>query len=278
MKTFDAPKSRCEICGAENIFPYHQDHNGIRIFKCASCKIQFMNPQYTDAYLTEYYAAYTIDEPKWDEPSRYCHNFYLSLVEKYASSLGKLLDIGAGRGDLLAVAKERGWSPVGYDVDFTTTQKVGKAIGVEILSGDFTKINWGSQVFDLITMHHVLEHLKSPVPYLNIIHSALRQQGILFIVLPNVRSISSTGKFYLEKLKIRRRRVGAYYDTSHHLWYYTPFTLKRMLSRFGFEVVHMRSGHQARPNQSAFVRAFRRNITERFIWKSTFLVIARRKS
>jgi SAM-dependent methyltransferase len=236
-----------------------------------------MNPPYTDEYLAKYYSTYIQDEPEWDEPAVYCHHFYFSLIEKYVSPPGKLLDIGAGQGHLLLVAKERRWSPIGYDVDSVTTKKVSEKIGVEILCGDFIKINWGEQTFDLISMHHVLEHLKSPVPYLRIIHSALREKGIFFIVLPNIHSLSSLGKFYLEKLKIKCRRVGAYYDTSHHLWYYTPRSLKNLLSRFGFEVLYMRSGHQVRPNQSHLKRTWRRNVTERFLWKSTFLVIARKK-
>lgn len=277
MNKFDAPKSNCELCGSGKIFLYHQDHKGIQIFKCRNCKVQFMNPQYTDEYLADFYSKYIKDEPHWDEPARYCHNFYFSIIEKYASGRDKMLDIGAGSGHLLAVARERGWSPLGYDVDGETTKKVSQAIGIEILHGDFTKINWGERAFDLISMHHVIEHLKSPAPYLSIIHSALRDHGILFLVLPNIRSLSSRGKFYLEKLGIKRRRIGAYFDTSHHLWYYTPNTLKNLLSRFGFEVLHMRSGHQARPKQSRLKRALMRNITERLLWKSTFLVIARKK-
>jgi SAM-dependent methyltransferase len=236
-----------------------------------------MNPQYTDEYLADFYSRYIKDESQWDEPARYCHNFYFSIIEKYVSRRDKMLDVGAGGGHLLAVAQERGWSPIGYDVDGETTKKVSQAIGIEILHGDFTKINWGERAFDLVSMHHVIEHLKSPAPYLRIIHSALRDRGILFLVLPNIGSLSSRGKFYLEKLGIKRRRIGAYFDTSHHLWYYTPNTLKNLLSRFGFAVLYMRSGHQARPRQSRLKRAFMRNVTERMLWKSTFLVVARKQ-
>lgn len=277
MHRFDAPKSACGLCGSEKIFPYHQDHKGNRIFKCRNCKIQFMNPQYTDEYLAEFYSSYTKDEPQWDEPLRYCHNFYFTIIEKYVSPPGRMLDIGAGKGHLLSVAKERGWSPIGYDVDCVTTKKTSRKTGIEISCGDFTKINWENRGYDLITMHHVIEHLKSPLPYLRIIHASLQDKGVLFLALPNIHSLSSRAKFCLEKLGVRRRRVGAYYDTGHHLWYYTPHTLANLLSRFGFEVIHLRSGHQARPNQSRLERAFMRRFTERMIWKSTFLVLARKK-
>lgn len=276
MDKFELPRANCELCGSERIFKYHQTSSGVRIFKCSNCEIQFMNPQYTQAYLDEFYSHYTKDEPHWDEPSYYCHNFYLSLVEKYALNRGRFLDIGCGNGHLLAVARERGWAPIGYDVDCASTQRASKKIGVEILCGDFARQDWPKQAFEVVSMHHVIEHLKSPMPYLRVIHSILREKGIFFLVLPNIHSRSAIFKFRLEKLGIKRKHVGAYYDTSHHLWYFTPRTLKNLLSKFGFEVLYMRSGHHVRPNQSKLKRFLMRNFTERVLWKSTFLVIARK--
>ncbi|HVO33130.1 MAG TPA: class I SAM-dependent methyltransferase [Elusimicrobiota bacterium] len=237
-----------------------------------------MNPQYTDAHLKEYYSHYTVDEPWWDEPLAYCHNFYLSLVERYLPPPGRLLDIGSGKGALLAAAQKRGWTPVGYDVDPSSVERVGRHLGVDIRSGDFFAVDWPAQHFDVVTMHHVLEHLKDPLPYLRRVRSLLRAGGIFFLVLPNIRSVSSSIKFWMEKRGWRRRRVGAYYDTEHHLWYFTPATLRHLLEREGFEILRVRSGHQARPHQSSLKRFVMRNITERPLWKSTFLTIARKTS
>lgn len=276
VNQFDVPLSACSLCGSRDVHPYHLDHNRIRIDRCRSCGIQFMNPQYSDAYLAEFYAGYTVDDPEWDEPGRYCHNFYFSIIEKYAPRRGRVLDIGSGNGQLLEVARDRGWTPVGYDVDSETTVRVSRKTGIEIRCGTFPELDWGQRTFDLVTMHQSLEHLKSPLPYLKVIHDALRDGGLLFVVLPNIHSLSSRLKFWLEKRGLRRRRVGAYYDTSHHLWYYTPQTLTRLLADSGFEVLHMRSGHQARARQSRLKRAFMRNFSERITWKATMLVVARK--
>ena len=108
---FDAPIKNCITCGSSNIKENLTDHRGISITVCNECGFQFMNPQYTDNYLSEYYSTYMEDEDfdHWHEALTYCHDFYLSLIEKY-TKLGSLLDIGCGNGHLLEIGINRGWS------------------------------------------------------------------------------------------------------------------------------------------------------------------------
>ncbi len=272
---FDPVSTSCALCGSPDIALHHVDFHGIRIFKCARCGVQFMNPVYSDRHLQTYYAQYTQEDRLDQESEYYCNDYYLSLVERFTKGKGRLFDIGTGAGIMLKAAQDRGWFVTGYDVDPRTTETISKKLGVEILSGDFTKIPAAADSCQAIVMHHVLEHLKSPGPYLEKICSMLCSGGILFIVIPNIGSLSSRFKFVLEKLGIRRKKVGSYYDTPHHLWYYTPQTLERLLKPYGFEILEMRSGHQARPRQSHLQRLLMRHVTERFLWKSTFLVVAR---
>jgi len=273
--TYDSPLIACRLCQSRDISWYHRDYRNNNIYKCGNCGVQFMNPQYDDRYLEQYYAAYTQEEPKWDEALYYGHSFYLSLIEQYISK-GKLLDFGAGKGILVKAAHDRGWNAMGYDVDCQAMNQVGEKLGIKMFCGDFNKIDFEPKSFDVVTLHQVLEHLKSPRAYLETITSILRDGGILFLACPNIRSFSSTLKFFLEKLGIRKRKVGSYYDTDHHLWYFTHSTLSRLLRDFNYEILDIRSGHQCRPRQSRLVRFWMRNITERFVWKSSFLMILRK--
>lgn len=234
-----------------------------------------MNPQYSDEYLKEYYSQYTYDEPQWEEPLLYCHNYYISLIEKYIDK-GNLLDFGSGKGYLLSSAIKRGWKPVGYDVDKEWNDKLSKKLGIEIRSGDFLKQKWNKQ-FDVITMHHVIEHLKDPGKIIDKIHGLIREGGVLFIVLPNINSRSAIFKRTLEKAGIRKKNIGAYYDTGHHLFYFTPRSLRKFLKSRGFQIHNAKAGHAARPNQSKLKRFYMRNFGDRFLWKSTFLMICRKK-
>lgn len=278
MASFDSPLTHCLICKSDCISKYHRDMDNIVIFRCGSCGIEFMNPQYSDRYLAEYYSRYTRDEPEWDEPLHYGHNFYLEILERYLPAKGSLLDIGAGKGHLLAAAIERGWNASGYEIDCSIATLLAARMGINVVCGDFIKLGWSAGQFDAVVMHHVLEHCKDPGSYLTAIHRMVRHDGFLFLVLPNIRSLSSQVKFVLEKLHLRTKNVGAYYDTSHHLWYFTPGTLKRTLDTYGFDVLYMRSGHRVRPHQTRVRRFIMRNITERNLLHSTFLCIARKRS
>ncbi len=274
-RTFDAPLKECLLCGAKDLSFYFRDFNGRSIFRCRACGVQFLNPQYSNEHLKQYYDGYSAEEPAWDAPLNYCHHYYLSLVERYRSP-GRLLDVGSGEGHLLRAARERGWQAEGYEIDAELAKRTSDKTGVKVCCGTFSETGWDNGSFDVITVHHVLEHVKDPGSYLKVIHSLLRDEGIFLLVLPNIRSRSATFKFFLERLGLKRQRIGSYYDTDHHLWYFTPPVLKRILDRAGFAVAHTRSGHPVRPGQGAFKRFLMRSLTDRIVWKSTFLSIARK--
>ena len=161
-KDFDEVIDACIVCSSKKIKLSLIDYRQISISKCEDCGFQFMNPQYTDEYLTEYYSNYTSgdDFDYWHEALLYGHDFYLSKIEKFIN-VGKMLDVGCGGGYLLEAAINRGWAVRGFDVDDVATSMVSERIGVEIDSGDFfsTKLD---EDYDLVTMHQVLEHVKDP--------------------------------------------------------------------------------------------------------------------
>ena len=272
---FDAKIRNCPVCRSKDIVYHFTDFKGIKIDQCQTCGFQFMNPPYSDSYLNKYYAFYMEKEDFefWHDALFYGHNFYFSLIEKYISP-GRLLDIGCGNGHLIKAALERGWETEGFDVDPKTTTKVSERYNVKAHHGDFLQIDFKENNYDLITMHQVLEHLKYPNDYLDKINTLLRPGGGLFVALPNIRSLSNRFKHVLERAGLKKKHVGKYYETSHHLMYFDPTTLPILLDRHGFDVLYKRNGHKVRPGQSGFKRFLMRNVSERLLAKSTFLMIA----
>lgn len=273
---YDAPLGACRLCGSVHLYETHRDDKQRRIQRCAGCGIQFMNPQYSDAYLTGYYANYIRVEPQNDEPNRFLHNYNLDLIEAAGAVPGQLLDIGCGRGHLLRAARKRGWQVTGFDVDPDTVAEVAGAHDLQIHSGNFLDLPLPSGTFDVVTMHHVLEHLKDPVAVLERVREVLRPGGLLFVALPNIEGLSSTIKYSLEKMGLRRKGLGSYYDADHHLFYFSPRSLGRLLDAQRFRVVATQSAPKIRPQDSSRIRTIRRRTTDKLLLRSSFLVIARK--
>jgi len=266
----------CPVCRSQDLRHFLTDHRGVNIDICSQCTFLFMNPRYSDAHLDAYYAQYTAleDRDHWDEALAYGHDYYLARLEVYRAP-GALLDIGCGNGHLLAAARQRGWQVMGQDVSVSSCREVSQRLGVEVLCGDFLSMEFDRR-FDCISMHQVLEHVKDPRAFVAKIRSLLNSGGIFFAATPNIWSLSNRLKYSYERVGFRRSEIGKYFDTSHHLNYFTPKTMKRLISGSDFKVKAVRNGHKVRPGQSGLQRFLMRTITERFVPRSTFFVIAQK--
>ncbi len=236
-----------------------------------------MNPQYSDRYLAEFYAGYYSHHSEIEpEPISHAHDFYLQKIERHLSRKGRLLDYGCGVGRVMNTARHRGWTVTGYDVDCETTRKVEKAYGFEIKCGPFEDIDWGGQRFDLVYLHHVLEHVKNPVRTVGMLRGLLDEGGFLFVGVPNMRSLSSTVKTALERKGIRRHRIGAHYATDHHLLYFSKRSLRSLLEKCGFAVVYTRNGYKAENGDPYLKKVMMRYVTDHLYPNSQIVMLGRR--
>ena len=277
MKKFDPIIPKCKICGSNKLFKFHFTSDELIIYKCQNCRVQFLNPQYSNEYLEQLYSKYTIDQSGNNESLYRSHNDCLIMIEKFSKNKNNLFDIGSGNGHLISLAKKRGWDPIGYDVDCTTVSKIKSKLGIEILCGDFLNLNIPAEKYEVVTMLHVIEHLKEPILYLNKVKEILVPEGVLFLALPNIHSRSANLKLILEKLKIKRKNIGAYYDTGHHLWYFTPKTIRHILEKNGFNVKLIYSGSSSSVYQSKFKRTLSEKIISNIFWPSNMALIAIKK-
>ena len=258
MSTYDDLMEHCQLCGAQSIHEMMRDFRGNGIWQCGDCGVQFMNPQYSDRHLAEFYARYFSRQlPQEQRRLRLkVFDWYLSLIER-SLPVGNMLDVGCGDGHLLEAAVARGWKVEGYDGDFISTRFL-------------------RQHYDLITMHQVLEHLKDPLTYLNKCRELIRTGGYLFVAVPNISAASSNLKAALERWQLRRRRVGSYYDSDHHLFYFTPRVLSKTLLNAGFRVIYSRGCHKVRAGESKLKEFVKRYTWEYAKLNSTFFVIAQK--
>src|SRR5690606_281401 len=151
-----------------------------------------------------------------------------SIKKKYRSILKHkkeaklLLDIGSGTGDFLKAAQHYGISSMGTEPN-EQARKLSIEKGNTVVP-DLDQIT--DQIFDVITLWHVLEHVYEPRTYLQKIDSLLNQNGLLLIAVPNYKSYDC--KYYKEN--------WAAYDVPRHLWHFSKSGMKQLLEENNFEI------------------------------------------
>ncbi len=130
------------------------------------------------------------------------------------SQKGKLLDIGAGTGDFLVVAKNDGWETTGIEPSL-------KAKAIAINKGVSFAENLSdlpSHSFDVITMWHVLEHIPNLEEYILELKRLIKPKGTIIIAVPNFKSFDA--EFY--------GRHWAAYDVPRHIWHFSKNTIEKL--------------------------------------------------
>lgn len=137
----------------------------------------------------------------------------------------RLLDYGCGTGDFLAFAKLRGLDVYGIEPNSNARALAKKKIGLERLKGK--QLSDFKHGFDIITLWHVLEHIKNLDEFIPQLLSKLNRGGELLIAVPNYTSYDA--KFYGE--------FWAAYDVPRHLWHFSPQSMKKLFQFHGMEIV-----------------------------------------
>lgn len=189
----------------------------------------FANPDFRDPAAGGYhgYLAYLADrvhiEAKFSR--------VLARVERHVEP-GRLLDIGAGPGFLLAVAAERGWSPMGLEINSWAVEYARKEVRVDVNRGTIEAVAFAGQSFDAVTMMDLVEHLPDPAAAIERAAELIRRGGILAVLTPDSGSPMS---------RLLAGRWPEVKRVPEHLVLFSLRGLTSLLERHGFEVVDRHS-------------------------------------
>ncbi len=151
----------------------------------------------------------------------------LALLERAgATTPGRLLDVGAGRGRFVAHARSVGWYAHGIEPSQRGVDGAA-ALGIELVHAEIRTADVPPASLDAVTLWHVLEHLDDPVLALESIAGWLRRGGLLLVGVPNLASVQA--------------RVGGarwyHLDVPRHRTHFTARGLAALLRAHGFEPV-----------------------------------------
>ncbi|MBX7222423.1 MAG: class I SAM-dependent methyltransferase [Blastocatellia bacterium] len=150
-------------------------------------------------------------------------------IARFARTGGGVLDIGCGNGYILYYLREdHHISPViGTQVSATAQAFAQKTLGVTVKLGELPELIPELPQFCVITAWHVFEHVADYETYFKLSWDLLFPGGYLILEVPNAKSW--TVPFSKEGW------MG--WDPPQHVVHFTPEGMKKILLRYGFEIV-----------------------------------------
>ncbi len=180
---------------------------------------EFANADYIDSYMA----------------SASAHAFFRKVLSGVGIKQNKalrLLDIGTGLGTMIETANEMGFIAEGIDICEPLVEKAN-ARGLKVYctsAEDFDR----SDVYDVVTMMDIIEHVSEPVKLLQSVHSMLKSGGEVIVYTPNYRDIMVEFSRLLYRFNLKNP-VQIIYG-ANHLCFFDDRTLAIALNNSGFEI------------------------------------------
>ncbi len=252
----------CKLCGCQDAVLYHEQGYR-RLLSCRGCGMLFAHPLPDESEKEETERQAYLGEvlPEAAEFFESCNADFVEdeIVRGFRRVLDalatahenggqngdrRLLDVGAGTGLFMHLAREQGWRIKGLDLCELSRDKALAEFGVEVDVGDFRSAPYQPESFDCITMLDVLEHSLDPAAFLARALELLKPSGLLYVAVPNQRSLLANlvDRWIWLGLPARRWFLERLY-VSPHIFYFHPRLLKRALEDAGFEVVNVLGGN-----------------------------------
>ncbi|HSA78465.1 MAG TPA: class I SAM-dependent methyltransferase [Nitrospirota bacterium] len=199
---------------------------------CEKCAIASTSPMPSAAELSALYAAESYRTTSGTRFNKLLENliFLFRLgrkrrIERYIRK-GRILDIGCGRGLFLSLMRTGGWDVAGTEFDEETASYASRVYGLKVKSGGPSSWGFPDESFDVITIHHALEHIPDPAEMLGACGRLLKKGGLLVIAVPNISSLQA----------VAGKGVWFHLDVPYHLYHFSEAGLARLLTKHSFAV------------------------------------------
>ncbi len=234
------------------------------VWRCGGCGLVFPNPMPVPVGgVAQHYTIDPADYFRHHDSERKLAGARQGLAhaELLTGGRGRLLDVGAGRGEVLVAAREMGWKAVGIEPSPSFANYIERRSGTERRSGGgrysgperrsgverraavdirrevLERCGFESGSFDVVILAAVLEHLYNPDETIAEIARVLRHGGALFVDVPNEAGLYfRLGNLY-QRLRGRDWVVNlAPTFEPFHVFGFGPRSLRALLNKHGLSV------------------------------------------
>lgn len=222
--------ANCDLCGGTEVHPLTVGNRFGRsapIVQCVRCGLTYQSPrpktgELESFYRDEYRVLYSgSSEPRdWfvEDQRRRGAEVLQRIRESGAAIPSRVLDLGCGAGGALLPFRSFGAVVAGVEPG-PYGGWAASTLALDIRQS-LSEVRAGED-FGLVMLSFVLEHVDSPFETLAELHRLLRQDAVVYVEVPNLLGATGAAEDYFHLA---------------HLTYFTPETLRAMLTAAGFEV------------------------------------------
>ncbi|KND48414.1 MAG: hypothetical protein AB200_01645 [Parcubacteria bacterium C7867-005] len=237
----------CPICQNNTNFEilYRKDRYGLNVttVKCPQCSFVFSQPMPTESFLNKFYSSKMFRGLDWgiifitdrvrkefSAPER--ANKHLDFIKHLmgqrtiSKDVRSVLDIGSSEGSFLLGMLENYPNVATYAVEpgqnfrHLTEKKFRK------IYNSLSEVDPNDK-FDVITMWHVLEHVRDPLKILHDIKKHMSPESLLIFEIPDLDKYFGIGPIHVD-----------------HVVHFNAETIRKTLGTAGFDVVTMTGDKQ----------------------------------
>ncbi len=162
------------------------------------------------------------------------HRILIDFLHRHARNGGTLLDLGAAGGELGEAVREHFARTIGFEFNSDCVADLGKRFDHAVIA-DLERVKSLPSNIDAIVLADVLEHLRNPAGALELVRKALRDDGRVFISVPNIANVTVRLGLLFGIFEYRDRGI-----LDHtHLRFYTKRTIRREVENAGFRIIDM---------------------------------------
>lgn len=232
---------KCPVCGNSqfshylSLSDYFFSGEDFNIVNCDNCSFRFTNPRPISSEIGKYYESKEYISHSnthkglfsllYQNIRKYTIKSKFRLISCFAKG-NSILDIGCATGEFLNFLKNEGWNVTGVEPNEKARKFARKEYGLNVEDENFLESANPSSI-DVVTMWHVLEHVPDLNTRLDEIHRILKDDGVVFIAVPN--SDSQDAGYY--------KKYWAGFDVPRHLYHFTNRTMKTLLQNHGFRCI-----------------------------------------
>lgn len=219
--------SECPFCQTTAPLIFQVSDRNLKIssqlfdyYRCPNCRLIFLKPIPSD--LGRYYPKVYYGVPKSLGELQHVveqRRYRLDILQRYAGSGRKLLEIGGGYGDFAYLAKSVGYEVDVIEMDADCCQFIESIVQAHTFhTNDIPDALQKLGTYDVIALWQVIEHVLDPWGLLSLIAQHLNPNGILVLATPNPNAF---------QLKVFRKR-WSHFEAPRHL----NFIPSAVLSKF----------------------------------------------